>query len=100
MFNFLSPYILPCLIYWKGEYNTNDLTLSYQLGLEGKKCYLIALKSRVKFARVIIHKANPNEMVHYVHVREGYSIVNRTDILEPQLGNIALPHPNSALHSL
>ena len=77
MFKFLFPCILICLIYLQGQDN-NDLTLTSQLGLVGKKCFLIALNSRVKVARVTIHKTDPNAMVHYVPVGKGYYIVNPT----------------------
>ena len=68
--------------------------------MEGKKCFLIALNSRVKFARVTIHKIGPNAMVHCVPVGKGYYIVKPIEILDPLFGNIALSRPNSALCNL
>ena len=68
------------------------------MGLEGKKCFLIALKSRVKVAREKIHKTDPNVMVHCVLVGKGYYIVNPMEILDPLFENIALPCPSSALN--
>ena len=47
-----------------------------------------------------IHKADSNEMVHYVPVGKGYYIVNPTKNLDPLFENIPLPHPNSALCNL
>ena len=100
MFKFLFPCILLCLIYLQGQDNANELTPTSQLGLEGKKCFLIALNSRVKVARATIHKTDPNAMVHYVPIRKCYHIVNLIEILDPLFGNIALPHPSSALCNL
>ena len=68
--------------------------------MEGKKCFLIALKSRVKVARATIHKTDPNAMVHCVPIEKGYYIVNPTEILDPLFENIALPHSSSALCNL
>ena len=100
MFNFLFPCILLCLIYLKVQYNANELTSTYQLGLEGKKFFLIALNSRVKVARETIHKTDPNAMVHCVPIAKSYYIVNSIEILDPIFENIALPHPSSALCNL
>ena len=100
MFKFLFPCILLCLIYLQGQDNANELTPTSQLGLEGKKCFLIALKSRVKVAMETIHKTDPNAMVHCVPIGKGYYIVNPTEILDPLFGNIALPRPSSALCNL
>ena len=100
MFNFLFPCILLCLIYLQGQYNANELTPTSQLGMEGNKLFLIALNSRVKVARATIHKTNPNAMVQCVHVGKGYYIVNPTEILDPILGNIALPCSISTLCNL
>ena len=99
MFNFLFPCILLCLVYLQGQDN-NDLTPTSQLGLVGKKCFLIALNSRVKVARATINKTDPNAMVHCVSTGKGYYIVNSTEILDPLFENIALPHPNNALCNL
>ena len=82
MFKFLFPCILLCIIYLQGKYN-NELTPTSQLELVGKKCFLIALNSRVKVARVTIDKIDPNAMVHCVPVGKGYYIVNPTEILDP-----------------
>ena len=65
MFKFLFPCILLYLIYLQGQDN-NELTPTSQLGLEGMKCFLLALNSRVKVARATIHKTGPNAMVHCV----------------------------------
>ena len=100
MFKFLYPCILLCLIYLQGQVNANELTPTSQLGLEGKKCFLIALNSRVKVARATMHKTDPNAMVHCVPVGKGYYIVNPMEILDPLFGNIALQHPSSALCNL
>ena len=67
----------------QGQDNANELTPTSQLGLEGNKCFLIALNSRVKVARETIHKTDPNAMVHYVPAGKGYYIVNLTEILDP-----------------
>ena len=67
------------------------------MGLEGKKCFLIALNSRIKVDRATIHKTGPNAMVHCVPVGKGYYI---TEILDPLFGKIALPHPISTLCNL
>ena len=83
MFKFLFPCILLCLIYLQGQYNANDLTPNSQLGLVGKKCFIIALNSRVKVARETIHKTDPNAMVHCVPVGKGYYIVNPKKNLDP-----------------
>ena len=82
MFKFLFPCILLCLIYLQGQDNAK-LTPTSQLGLEGKKCFFIALNSRVKVARVTIHKTGPNAMVHCVPIGKGYYIVNLIEILDP-----------------
>jgi len=74
-----------------------ELTPSSQLGLEGKKCYLIVLNSWVKVAREIIHKTDPNASIHYVCLGEDYYIVNPMEILEPALGSLPLPRPTGAL---
>jgi len=100
MFKFLFPCILLCLIYLQGQDNANELTPTSQLWLEGKKCFLIALNSRVKVARETIHKTDPNAMVHCVPIGKGYYIVNPTEILDPLFGNIALPRPSSTLCNL
>ena len=100
MFKFLFPCILLCLIYLQGQDNANDLTPTSQLGLEGKKFFLIALYSRVKVARVTIQKTHPNAMLHCVPVGKGYYIVKPTEILDPLFGNISLPRPSSALCNL
>ena len=100
MFKFLFPCILLCLIYLQGQYNANELTPTSLLGLEGNKCFPIALNSRVNVARVTIHKTDPNAMVHYVSVGKGLYIVNSTEILDPLFENIALPRPSSALCNL
>ena len=84
----------------QGQDNANELTPTSQLGLEGKKCFLIALNSRVKVARVTIHKTDPNAIVHCVPVRKGYCIVNPTKNLDPLFENIPLPRPSSALCNL
>ena len=76
------------------------LTPTSQLGLEGKKCFLIALNSRVKVAKATIHKTDPNAMVHCVPVGKGYYIVNPTNFLDPLFANIALPRPSSTLCNL
>ena len=68
--------------------------------MEGKKCFLIALNSRVKVARERIHKTDPNVMVHCVPIGKGYYIVNPIEILDPLFENIPLPHPSIALCSL
>ena len=39
-------------------------------------------------------------MIHCIHLGEYYYIVNPTNILEPQMGNIDFPHPNSTLHTI
>ena len=67
------------------------------MGLEGKKLFLIALKSRIKVARETIHKTDPNAMVHCSPVGKGYYIANPIEILDPLFGNISLPRPSSAL---
>ena len=100
MFKFLFPCILLCLIYLQGQDNANELTPTSQLGLEGKKCFLIAFNSRAKVASVTIHKTGPNAMVHCVPIGKGYYIVNPIEILDPLFENIALPHPSSALCNL
>ena len=100
MFKFLFPCILLCLIYLQGQDNPNELTATSQLGLEGNKCFLIALKSRVKVARETIHKTDPNAMVHCVPIGKGYYIVNPTKILDHLFENIALPCPSCALCNL
>ena len=84
----------------QGQDNANELTSNSQLGLEGKKCFLITLKSRVKVAREKVHKIHPNAMVHYLHVGKSYYIVNTTETLDPLFENIALPRPSSALCNL
>ena len=70
------------------------------MGLEGKKLFLIALKSRIKVARETIHKTDPNAMVHCVPIGKGHYIVNPTEILDPLFENIPLPRPSSALCNL
>ena len=100
MFKLLFPCILLCLIYLQVQDNANEFTPTSQLGMEGKKCFLIALKSRVKVARATIHKTDPNAMVHCVHVGKGYCIVNPIEISDPLFGNISLPRPSSTLCNL
>ena len=100
MFKFLFPCILLCLIYLQDQDNSNELTPTSQLGLEENKCFLIALKSRVKVARATIHKTDPNAMVHCVLVGKRYYTVNLIEILYPLFGNIALSRPSSALCNL
>ena len=39
-------------------------------------------------------------MTHYVRLVDPYYIVNPTEILEPQLGSLPLPRPNSALSTI
>ena len=95
MFKLLFPCILLCLVYFQGQDNANELKPTSQLGLEGKKFFLIALNSRVKVARATIHNIDPNAMVHCVPVGKGYYIVNSTEILDPLFENIALPRPSS-----
>ena len=97
MFKLLFPCILLCLIHLHGQDNANELTPTSQLGLEGKKFFLIALNSRVKVERETIHKTDPNAMVHCVPIGKGYYIVNLTEILDPLFENIPLPRPSSAL---
>ena len=80
--------------------NVDELTPCSQLGLEGKKCFLIALNSRVEVARETIHKTDTNAMVHCVPVGKGYYIVDSTEILYSLFENIALPCPSSALCNL
>ena len=84
----------------QGQDNANELTPTSQLGLEGKKCFLIALNSRVKVARWKIHKTDPNARVHSIHIGKGYYIVNLAEILDPLFENIALPRPSSKLCNL
>ena len=100
MFKFLFPCILLCLIYLQFQYNSNELTPNSQLRLQGNKCFLIALNSRVKVARATIHKTDPNAMVHCVIVGKGYYIVNPTKKLDPLFENIPLPRPSSTLCTL
>ena len=100
MFKFLFPCILLCLIYFQGQDNANELTPTSQLGLEGKKCFLIALNSRVEVARETIHKTDTNAMVHCVPVGKGYYIVDSTEMIYPLFENIALPCPSRALSNL
>ena len=83
MFKFLFPCILICLIYLQGQDNANELTPTSQLGMEGKKCFLIALNSRVKVVREKTHKTGPNAMVYNVTIAKGYYIVNPTKKLDP-----------------
>ena len=100
MFKFLFPCILLCIIYLEGQDNVNELTPTSQLGMEGKKFFLIALDSRVKVARETIHNTDPNAMVQCFPAGKGYYIVNPIEILDPLFENIPLPRPSSALCNL
>ena len=68
--------------------------------MEGNKCFLIGLNSRVKVAREKMHKTDPNTMAHCVPIGKGYYIVNPTEILDPLFENIPLPRPSSTLYNL